>query len=164
MVALFRDFVRTGQAATKPGESSRVSQRARPHAEKIETRTSRRLRHCLHMTIWNSVDRANDLGVDSDRRLLQSGRPSRPGARTSPMMKLLLISAALLSTPLCALAQGTSQQNNVRSESGGATRAPVTAAPTPSTAQTSSGSSQIRPNSEYGLAPQHQKQLGITGR
>ena len=85
MVALGSRHCEDGSGRDQAGgdESSRASQRSCPHAEKIDTRTSRRLRHCLHMTIWTfGRSRKMTLGVDSDRRLLQVGVDPTLGART----------------------------------------------------------------------------------
>jgi hypothetical protein len=80
-----------------------------------------------------------------------------------------LIAVFLLCTPLCALAQGTSQQNGNRSgyvgtSSPGATSTNSTNStnsPSGSPSRNSVGTSQSRSEGAYGLTPQLQKELGI---
>jgi hypothetical protein len=77
-----------------------------------------------------------------------------------------LIAVFLLCTPLCALAQGTSQQNGNRSgyvgtSSPGATSTNSTNSPSGSPSRNSMATSQSRSEGAYGLTPQLQKELGI---
>jgi hypothetical protein len=78
-----------------------------------------------------------------------------------------LLTAVFVCSPLCALAQSTSQQSGIRS---GYVGTNSTGATSPSSTTTSSGSpsrnpvgtGQSRPEGAYGLTPQLQKELGIS--
>jgi hypothetical protein len=77
-----------------------------------------------------------------------------------------LIPVFLLCTPLCALAQGTSQQNGIRSGQVG-TSSPGAASPSPANSSSSTpsrnsvGTGQSRSQGAFGLTPQLQRELGI---
>ena len=106
--------------------------------------------------------------IDSRSELLQNSRPS--ATRNLPMIKTplgFLIPVFLLCTPLCAWAQGTSQQNGIRSgyvgtSTPGATSPSSTNGPSGSPSRNSMGTGQSRSESSYGLTPQLHKELGIS--
>jgi hypothetical protein len=89
-----------------------------------------------------------------------------------PRLRFLIV-AFLLYSPLSALAQGTSQQNGIRSGyvgtglpgpgSPGATSTlpSPTTSPSGSPSRSSIGTGQSRSEGAYGLTPQLQKELGI---
>jgi hypothetical protein len=77
-----------------------------------------------------------------------------------------LLAVFLACMPLCAFAQGTSQQTGIRSGYGGtsspgATSRGSTNSPSGSTSRNSGGSGQSRSEGALGLSPQLQKELGI---
>jgi len=77
-----------------------------------------------------------------------------------------LIPVFLLCTPLCAQAQGTAQQNGIRSGQVG-TSSPGAASPSPANSpsnppsRNSAGTGQGRSEGALGLTPQLQRELGI---
>jgi hypothetical protein len=85
------------------------------------------------------------------------------------MIKLrpgFLIAVVLACAPSCTFAQGTSQQNGVRSGYGstsspGTTSQGSTNSPSGTASRNSTGSGQGRSEGALGLTPQLQKELGI---
>jgi hypothetical protein len=73
----------------------------------------------------------------------------------------------LLSASPCALAQGTSQQNNIRggyvgpSSPSATSQSPANTPSLGSPSRNSTGTGQGRTEGAYGLTPQLQKELGI---
>src|ERR1700744_371442 len=94
----------------------------------------------------------------------------RPTSGTYPMIKMRLAFLPLLflvGTPLCALAQGVSQQNGVRSgyvgtNSPGATSQRPINSPSNSPSRSSAGTGQGRTEGALGMTPQLQKETGIS--
>ena len=80
----------------------------------------------------------------------------------------LIVAVSLLGIPLCAQAQGTSQQNGTRGGYVGTNPAGAnstnsnngSSAAAPS--RNSGGTGKNRTEGAYGLTPQHQKELGIS--
>ena len=95
-----------------------------------------------------------------------SHNPPNPKSRMEPMVKALgfVVTVSLLSMPLCANAQGVSQQSNrggsVGSTSPGAASTSSNSIPSAGAPRTSAG--QSRSEGALGLTPQHQKELGIS--